>query len=232
MLKAAQMHTDVQKLLTEFTAVADTLYGSDYDHPPESQEFFRSVLRSALSQLAPPSPIRILEIGCGSGYWLGVTAAMAVADHLEVGLAGLDLTPALVERARLHLQDLPVMIELSVGDILAGTDPGRYHLCYAYDMVQQIDRRDHALLLERAHSGLEEGGVLVVFDRDPWTRYGIKMRVRKALSRHFGFELVPPHYLLAQYPAFSRLARLAARAGFAVIDDRFGASRRALVLKR
>ena len=88
------------------------------------------------------------------------------------------------------------------------------------------------LLLQRLHSLLQQGGLFVVFDRDPWTRFGLKMRLRKVLTRHLGLRLVSPHYLLAQYPSFRRFARLAARTGFAVVNDSRGASRRALVLKR
>jgi hypothetical protein len=58
------------------------------------------------------------------------------------------------------------------------------------------------------------------------------MNVRKFLSRRLKLRLVPDFYLLARYPSFRRLARLARRAGFEVVDDICGPGRRALVLQR
>ena len=69
----------------------------------------------------------------------------------------------------------------------------------------------------------------MVFVRDPWSRYGVKMRLRKTLTRHFGLNLVPPHYLLAQYPTFHHLASFASRVGFDVVEEPAGRS--ALVLR-
>lgn len=212
--------------------MAETQYGAEYRHPPESHAFFRSVLQAALARLATAPPVRVLEIGCGNGYWLREAAATTAAAGLQVSLAGVDLTPALIECARLQLQDLDPVPELSLGDILAAGGSDSCHLCYAYDLVQQIDGRDHLTMLEHLRSSLPDGGVCVLFDRDPWSRYGLKMRLRKALTRRLGLNLVPEFYLLARYPSFGRLARLARRIGLAVVEDRRGASRRALVLQR
>jgi len=148
-----------------------------------------------------------------------------------VDLHGADVTPALIGLAREVLKGLRPAPALSVGDVLRGDIEGGYHLCYVYDVVQQIDRRDHDLIFSRVRSLLEAGGVFIVFDRDPWSRYGVTMRLRKALTRRLGLRLVPDFYLLARYPSFRRLARLARQSGFEVVRGLRGAGRRALVLK-
>ncbi|MHC4718484.1 MAG: hypothetical protein ACYS5V_16050, partial [Planctomycetota bacterium] len=138
----------------------------------------------------------------------------------------------LVERGRQQLRDLEPTPQLSVGDILAPRHGDRHELCYAYDLVQQIDGRDHPLMLQHLAETLSGGGIGVLFDRDPWSRYGLKMRLRKALTRRLGMSLVPEFYLLARYPSYRRLAHLARRAGMEVVGDRRGASRRALIVQR
>ncbi|MSS71049.1 MAG: class I SAM-dependent methyltransferase [Candidatus Latescibacteria bacterium] len=225
------MKTDMQKVVAGFSAVADSVYGPEYRHPPESHAFFDTVLRTALSQVAGPPPVRVLEIGCGNGYWLRAVAQTAAEGGLAVNLHGTDVTPGLIDLAKAALKDLVPAPALSVADVLKGDMAGGYSLCYAYDVVQQIDRRDHGLLFSRVRSLLEEKGVFIVFDRDPCSRYGVAMAVRKALTRRLGLRLVPDFYLLARYPSFGRLARLARRSGFEVVRDLRGASRRALVLK-
>jgi SAM-dependent methyltransferase len=225
------MKTDIQKVVAGFSAVADSVYGPGYRHPPESHAFFEAVLRGALSQVADAPPVRVLEIGCGNGYWLRAVAQTATEMGLTVSLHGADVTPGLIGLAKAALKDLDPAPVLSVGDVLRGEMAGRYALCFAYDVVQQIDRRDHGLLFSRVRSLLEAGGVFVVFDRDPRSRYGVAMAVRKALTRYLGLRLAPDFYLLARYPSFRRLVRLARRSGFEVVRDLSGASRRALVLK-
>jgi len=223
--------TDVKKIASAFSAVADTVYGPAYRHPPESHAFFESVLRAALSQVTSTPPFRVLEIGCGNGYWLRAVAQTAAEMGLVADLRGVDITPALINLAKEALKDLNPAPALSVGDLLKGDIAGRHHLCYAYDVVQQIDRRDHGLIFTNVRSLLKEGGVFVVFDRDPCSRYGLSMNVRKVLTRRLRLRLVPDFYLLARYPSFHRLARLARRTDFEVVNDLRGASRRALILK-
>src|SRR4051812_15010811 len=56
---------------------------------------------------------RLLEVGCGAGAVLGVIASAAPGDF---ELAGLDIEPRQIERARQHLAHLGRRVDLRVGD--------------------------------------------------------------------------------------------------------------------
>jgi SAM-dependent methyltransferase len=60
---------------------------------------------------------RVLDAGCGSGHW-----AVALAGR-GFAVAGVDLSPALIERATAHAARAGVSVDLRVGDLAALPDP-------------------------------------------------------------------------------------------------------------
>ncbi|MFX8227089.1 methyltransferase domain-containing protein, partial [Acinetobacter baumannii] len=86
------------------------------------------LLRAAVDRVMPGATgLRILDLGCGTGL-AGVTF-MALAAHL----AGVDLSPRMVEKARQRgLYD-----ELGVGDVVEAMrrTPGGWDLLVAADVL-------------------------------------------------------------------------------------------------
>ncbi len=105
-------------------------------------------LRGAVDRLGPASGLRVLDLGCGTGL------AGEVFRPLAAHLAGVDIAPRMVEKARArNLYDA-----LSVGDVVAavGAAPGAWDLLVAADVLVYIGNL--IPLFEGAASALRPGG--------------------------------------------------------------------------
>lgn len=107
------------------------------------------LLRAAVDRVMPGAAgLRILDLGCGTGL-AGVTF-----KPLAVHLAGVDLSPRMVEKARQRgLYD-----ELGVGDVVEAMErvPGGWDLLVAADVLVYIG--DLAPVFAAAASALPTGG--------------------------------------------------------------------------
>jgi SAM-dependent methyltransferase len=94
--------TDVEVAAERVAAAFDALAARwDGTHGPWSPRSLGFWLRTGLLRsliLRQPPPRRVLDIGCGTGRHL-----LAVADRIAEGV-GVDIAPAMVERARQHAQ--------------------------------------------------------------------------------------------------------------------------------
>lgn len=136
-------------------------------------------------------------------------------------LYGFDLTPDMVEVARRRLGDRIPQENLHQGDVLSDSAyefdgaPGSYQLIYAFDVVQQLPRSRQLEAVRAMLKHLDEGGCAVVFDHDRWSPYGLRMGLRKLVTKYLRVPLVPRYYCNARYPALSRFAsRLAASGAY------------------
>ena len=99
-----------QRIVATWTRGADE-YDLDPGHgllTPAIEEAWLSTLRSLLG----PEPLDVLDAGTGTGF-LAVLAA-----RLGHRVTGVDLTPAMLERARLRADDAGVDVEWHVGDAM------------------------------------------------------------------------------------------------------------------
>ncbi|WP_141822957.1 class I SAM-dependent methyltransferase [Humibacillus xanthopallidus] len=87
------------------------LIADDYDNVGVS--FFQPIADGLVDAVGAAPGDRALDLGCGSG-----TSSRALAAAVGPGgsLVGLDLSPAMVERARRSLEGSPVDVTLLVGD--------------------------------------------------------------------------------------------------------------------
>jgi 2-polyprenyl-3-methyl-5-hydroxy-6-metoxy-1,4-benzoquinol methylase len=107
---------------------------------------------------------RILDIGCGTGQQL-----FALADHLKEGV-GIDISPAMVERARLNASQRGLEDRLSF-HVLAAEDVCRKRLG-VFDVVLFLGSLEHMvdpqLSLALAAKVLQPAGAAVLVMVHPW----------------------------------------------------------------
>ena len=203
-------------LTSSYVSLATDVYGATFRHEEWAERFFADVLRG-LPMPDSDGPIRVLECGTGSGFWL------TQVDRLErsarpFSLRGFDLSRDMIEQARQRQELQSIGADLSVGDLLDDAayqheDGDDYGLVFAYDVVQQLPRRLQPHAVEAMFKHVTPGGWLVIFDHDAASRYGRSMGAKKWLRRHLGVPLVPKHYVNASYPYLGRLRALLLRMG-------------------
>ncbi|MDP9373631.1 MAG: methyltransferase domain-containing protein, partial [Chloroflexota bacterium] len=120
----------------------------------------RAVLRPLLSLARPQAGERALDVGCGTGLLLRL-----LADSEErVALAGVDLDPAMIARARRRVPE----VALCVASATALPYPDdRFDLLTSTFVLHHLDPAgQHAALVE-ARRVLRPGGRLVLVDFGP-----------------------------------------------------------------
>jgi SAM-dependent methyltransferase len=195
--------------------VAGGVYDSGFRHADWARAFFVEVMAKPLARDAE-QPVRILECGCGTGFWLAEVAAMTAAGPRL--LDGFDLSAEMIDEARRRLGVSDVHADVRVGDILDGAAYNgqggpAYEVVFAYDVVQQLPRAMQPRAVAEMYRHVAPGGWLVIFDHDAGSRYGRIMGTKKLLRRYLGLPLVPHHYIHSAYPHLGRLRADLIRAG-------------------
>jgi len=137
-------------------------------YPPELVENFPPEVLAAFCgvgnpfSLAPLNPgDAVLDIGCGAGVDSLVAAHLVGAGGR---VAGLDVTPAMVERARGHLARLGLAnVTFEVGDAQALPFPDNDFDAVISNGVFNLTL-DKAKALKEAHRVLKPGGRLMIAD--------------------------------------------------------------------
>lgn len=117
----------------------------------------REAWASLLVQLVPPAPVRIADIGCGTGT---LTVLLAQAGH---ELSGIDIAPAMVSRARAKAAAAGVDVQLEVAD---AADPpwsaGSFDVVMARHVLWALD--DRGGVLDRWLELLKPEGLLILIE--------------------------------------------------------------------
>lgn len=125
-----------------------------------------SVLRQStvIHSLLGGQPQRVLDVACGIG-----TQAIGLA-RLGHAVVARDLSPALVNRARLEAQRLQTAVDISVGDmrLAVATDASAFDAVIAFDnaLPHLETQAELTTALKAANAALRPGGRLFVSVRD------------------------------------------------------------------
>lgn len=213
-------------------------YTEEQRHAAHVVRFFRTVLSSVLPRMRRRQSPRVLDAGMGTGAWLEELVSLFGDAGLEPNYYGFDFTPDMVSVARRRMARLGVPADLAQGDLadaagyrFGGVD--RFDLIVVFDVVQQLPRPRQQTAVDRVLKALAPGGVAVIFDQDRFSRFGLKMEFRKAVTRFLRVPLVPAYFTLARYPALGRIAARARGQGFGVETRTMSdGPKRALVITR
>ncbi|TVR80155.1 MAG: class I SAM-dependent methyltransferase [Rhodospirillales bacterium] len=179
-----------------------------FSHSDANQRFVAACIDEVLPRFAGRDRISVIDCGCGTGAWMEFLAdRIGDGTGIAVDLFGFDLTPEMVAVAHQRWQGRERQPHLAEGNILdehsyAQFRPtgGGFDIVFAYDVVQQLPRRQQWTAVETLLRHVAPGGVMMVFDHDCWSRYGIKMALKKAVTWYLRIPLVPRYYCNARYP--------------------------------
>jgi SAM-dependent methyltransferase len=219
--------------------VANGVYHTGFRHAAELESFFRTSMGCAIEYVSDTNDAAVLECGCGAGVWLD-TLGEIDKPWKTVRYYGFDLTPEMVDVARQRLTGRMEPLHLKPGDVmddasyLFGEADSGYQVVFAFDLVQQLPRKLQLEACRKMLSHVEPGGCLVVFDHERWSLHGIRMGLRKFVTRYLRIRLVPDFYCNARYPSLAGIANALSResdveAAVTVSEE---VAKRALIVRR
>ena len=168
-------------------------FSADYDSRMLEQLHYEApqILRQLASLLFPKAEkheLAILDLGCGTGL------AGAAFHDLAYRLDGIDLSPAMIEKARAR----GIYDRLIVGDIVSPTaEGGAYDLVIAADTLVYLGDLDD--MFARVFEALRAGGHFVFtvekqegsdFSRGPKRRWRHSEAYLRTLAERYGFVLL------------------------------------------
>ena len=144
---------------------------------------------------------RVLEVGCGTGYWLH---SLRTAD---AGRYGLDLSRGMLERAARRDGTVP-LIQGRAGTLPFGVEA--FDLVYCINAIHHFE--DQRAFVTEAHRVLRPGGALAVISFDP----------RHHRDRWYLYDYFPGTYArdLARFPSRASMVNWMTGTGFAPVEWR------------
>ena len=125
------------------------------------------------SQALDPRRLRILDVGCGNGFYTGFWKEQGVQEYL-----GLDISAAAVAALKERFPGYRFEgVDICQPGLLA-EQAGRFHLITLFDVLYHIvDDHDYQTLLGNLAGLLAPGGRLVIFDQLPPRRITLRRHV-------------------------------------------------------
>jgi SAM-dependent methyltransferase len=146
-------------------------------------------------------PRRVLDVGCG----IGDTSRRFAEAFPDADVVGVDSSAAAIAWATDHHGGPRV----TFGEIASLPSRAAFDLCYLNGVVHHVRPDERAGLARTLHDALAPGGLVAVFENNPWNP-GARMVMRRI---PFDRDAVP-----VSAPA---LRRLLASAGFRPLSSRF-----------
>ena len=216
-------------------------YSPAFDHAQHAKRFVESCVVEAVESLSEAKSLSILDCGCGTGIWLDALRRIPIlASRADDQYYGFDLTPEMIELAREKLSEQVPADHLHAGDILLETSyqfdrpDQQFDLIYAYDVIQQLPPRLQFAACRLMLTRLAPQGVMILFDHDRYSLYGLRMGAKKWVTRRLRIPLVPDFYCNAKYPPLASFRRQLGSLGAFSTAIRIApeGSKRALVVRR
>ena len=215
------------------------IYHTGFRHSADLERFFRESMACAFQHVSNANDASVLDCGCGAGVWLDTLGEMDNPWN-SVRYHGFDLTPEMVDVARKRLTGRVESLNLKPGDVMDdasyafGEAAPVYQVVFAFDLVQQLPRKLQLEACRKMLDHVEPGGCLVIFDHERWSPHGMKMGLRKFITRYLRIPLVPAYYCNARYPSLAGIATALSRepdvqAEVTISDE---VAKRALIIRR
>jgi ubiquinone/menaquinone biosynthesis C-methylase UbiE len=146
------------------TAMASTYASSEPHFRPENQK----KVRAKLERLRQASGPRLLDVGCGTGFIIGLARDLFAEIH------GVDATPAMLERVDRSSGN--ITLHRGLAEALPFPD-GYFDAVSAYSFIHHVS--DYAEVLREMHRVLRPGG-LAYIDLEPNKRFWAAMGALEA----------------------------------------------------
>lgn len=165
----------------------------------EDKAFFVEGRLARLRAVLPAgwSPAEILDFGCGTGD----TSTRLLERFRGAHVVGIDVSAGALDHARQHHGS----DDVSFFDVDSFEAPATFDLCYSNGAFHHIEPAERPRVLRRLWELLRPGGLLAVFENNPWNP-GTRLVMRRV-----------PFDRGAQTIAAVRMARLLGAAGFEVV---------------
>ncbi|HUG90000.1 MAG TPA: class I SAM-dependent methyltransferase [Planctomycetaceae bacterium] len=142
------------RLFTEYRRVQAQPLVGDRTASEGRLEWFRHLYRHNYARLFPRKDLRVLEIGCGEGWFVKVLLENGIRD-----VTGIDLSPEDVAAGRDHFG----LANLEVADALdyLCEHPASFDVIFAKDVLEHVERDSLCPLLTAVTEALRPGGTAV-----------------------------------------------------------------------
>lgn len=206
-----------KKIQTEAFAkeVMSGTYSAEHKRKGESVVFFVKVISEALGTDWDSGKLAtVLEAGMGDGGWLEV---LADARRGAIECSGFDITPEMVSLAKKRFSKISSSVAsvgfFDVGDIteikdyFKGKKDSGYDLVFCYDVIQQLPKGLQVAAVKCMLEATKKRGRVIIFDKHKWSSHGIKMNIKKLITKYTPKKIVPIFYLNAKYPNLTKIMR-------------------------
>jgi SAM-dependent methyltransferase len=125
-----------------------------------SSRIFEPFQTEAIDRTFPPSgPVRLLEIGCGSGFYIKYAS-----ENPSLTALGLEMQPNVAEAARRNITKwgLSERVRIETGDIREKVPDERYDIVTLYNNIYYFPVKDRVSLLRHVKGFVNPGGFLLL----------------------------------------------------------------------
>jgi tRNA (cmo5U34)-methyltransferase len=135
----------------------------DYDRlilelVPKYEEMQRNIID--LFDFPKDKNLSILDLGVGTGQ----TASLLLKKFPNSKLDGVDISPKMIEQAKIRLKDFSSRINLIENDVANLQIEKKYDACISVLCLHHLNENQKPLIFKKIYNSLNNGGVFVIGD--------------------------------------------------------------------